>query len=165
MRYNFWINLALAVLWCMLFEAFSPGAFAVGFAVGALVLWFSARLSGAAAAASPTQLTPSKLLALARLAVCFAWEMIVANFQVAWVILRPRLRVQPALIRLPLELKRDSTITALADMITLTPGTLSVDVTPDRRWLIIHCLNVPDIEGTKRGIKERFEAPLKELER
>jgi multisubunit Na+/H+ antiporter MnhE subunit len=73
--------------------------------------------------------------------------------------------VQPALIRVPIELQSDAAITALAGMISLTPGTVTVDVATDRRSLDVHCLNVPDIEATKQSIKVMFEQPLRELER
>jgi multisubunit Na+/H+ antiporter MnhE subunit len=162
---NFWLNFGLAVLWCLLVEEVSIAAFAVGYAVGAVVLVFSRRLTRAGTSSPRRAFQAGKIVAFTKLAVYFIYELIVANLQVSWVIIRPRLRVQPAIIRLPIELEHDLSITALANIISLTPGTLTVDVAADRKSLVIHCLNVDDTEQAKRAIKERIEAPLKELER
>lgn len=159
------LNFLLAILWCLLVETFTLGTFLVGWLFGAGVLWFSRRISGEHTVPLRYWLQARKALALAKLLIFFFSEMVVANVQVAWIILRPRLRVQPALMRLPIELERDLSIATLAGMISLTPGTLTVDVSEDRRTLLIHCLNVDDTEATKQFIKQRFERPLRELER
>ena len=148
----------LAILWCLLVESFTGATFVVGLVVGGLSLFVLRRLMGEARFFR-------KLGVFLRLVLFFLYELVLANLQVAWVILRPRLVVRSAFIRLPIELRTDGAITALANMISLTPGTISVDVAADRRSLLVHCLNVTDIAVTKRTIKERFEAQLKELER
>lgn len=152
------VNVVLAVIWCFLVEEFTAPTFIIGYLISAGVLFVSRRLMGEV-------VFFHKLGVFLKLLAVFARELVVANVQVAWWILRPKLQVQPALIRLPIELKSDAAITALAGMISLTPGTVSVDVAPDRKSLLVHCLNVPDIAMTKRGIKEMFEQPLQELER
>jgi multicomponent Na+:H+ antiporter subunit E len=152
------VNVVLAVIWCFLVEEFTAPTFLVGYLIAAGVLFLSRRLMGEV-------VFFHKLGVFLKLLVVFVRELVVANVQVAWWILRPRLRIQPALIRLPIELKSDAAITALAGMISLTPGTVTVDVAPDRRSLIVHCLNVPDIAAAKRSIKQLFEQPLQELER
>jgi len=152
------INVGLALIWCFLTESFTAATFVIGNVLAAGVLFLSRRLLG-------ETVFFHKLGVFGKLVVVFAREIVVANFQVAWWILRPRLRIKPALIRVPIELETDAAITALAGMISLTPGTVTVDVAPDRRSLVVHCLNVPDIAATKRSIKELFEQPLRELER
>jgi multicomponent Na+:H+ antiporter subunit E len=151
------LSVMLALLWCLLLEQFSARAFVVGYLIGTALLFVLRRMTG-------ETVFFRKLGVCLRLAAVFAWDMLVANVQVAWWILRPRLRVQPALIRLPIRLKSDAAITMLANMISLTPGTLTVDVAADRTSLLVHCLNVPNIEAAKRTIREHFEKPLLELE-
>ncbi|MCG3146862.1 MAG: Na(+)/H(+) antiporter subunit E [Verrucomicrobiae bacterium] len=152
------INFVLALIWCFLTETFTVTTFVIGNLLATGVLFLSRRLLG-----EPVFFR--KLGVFVKLLVVFTREVLVANVQVAWWILRPRLRVQPAMIRLPIALETDAAITALAGMISLTPGTVTVDVAPDRKSLEVHCLNVPDIAATKAGIKEMFEKPLRELER
>jgi multicomponent Na+:H+ antiporter subunit E len=151
-------NTWLAVLWCLLWEQFTLGFFVTGFLLGAATLYVTRDL---------IQFVDVhyKPLVIARLTFVFLYELIVANVQVAWLIVRPRMRLTPAMFRLPIELKSDVLITALANMISLTPGTLTVDVAEDRQTLLIHCLNTNDVEKVKRYIKEKFEKRLLELER
>lgn len=151
-------QVVLAILWCLLVGHFSGATFVVGLAVGGLTMFPLRRMTGA-------EPFFHKLRVLVRLTLFFLYELVLANLQVAWVILRPRLEVRSAFIRLPIELRSDGAITALANMISLTPGTISVDVAADRRSLLVHCLNVDDVAAIKRTIKERFEAQLRELEK
>jgi multicomponent Na+:H+ antiporter subunit E len=152
------LNVLLALVWCFLVEDFRGATFLVGLLISAGMLFVMRRLMGEV-------VFFRKLGIFLKLLAVFLREIVVANVQVAWWILRPRLQVQPALIRVPIELQSDAAITALAGMISLTPGTVTVDVATDRRSLDVHCLNVPDIEATKQSIKVMFEQPLRELER
>ncbi len=102
------------------------------------------------------------LLAL-RLLLLFLWDIVVANLVVAKLVLGPQRTLQPCFIYLQLELENDFAIVLLANMITLTPGTVSVDVSGDRRTLIVHCLSEPEPESAAALIKERYERPLKEI--
>jgi multicomponent Na+:H+ antiporter subunit E len=151
------VNVLLAAVWCFLVEDFTAPTFIVGYLVAAGVMFMSRRLMGEV-------VFFRKLGVFLKLLAVFLRELLVANVQVAWWILRPRLRVRPAMIRLPIELKTDLGISTLAGMISLTPGTVTVDVAPDRKSLDVHCLNVTDIEAVKHTIKTSFEKPLLELE-
>jgi len=145
----------LALLWMVLQQHYTMGDLVIGFAVGAGVLYFARHFLF-----DQVRLRrPGKAL---RLAVSFAAEIVKANLQIAWLVIRPRLRVQPAFVLLPLDLRDDVSITVLANMITLTPGTLSVDVAPDKSALYIHCLFAPDPAAVVRQIKEQFEQPILE---
>lgn len=90
-------------------------------------------------------------------------DIVVANIHVARLILGPAARLRPAFIRIPLELRDESAITVLANAVSLTPGTLSADVSMDRRYLLIHALDVEDTDALIAQIKQRYEAPLKEI--
>ena len=91
------------------------------------------------------------------------YDVIVANFQVARLILGSSKRLRPAFMVIPLDIEQDFTITILANTISLTPGTVSADLDIDRRELVVHALDVDDIAATVAQIKQRYEAPLKEI--
>lgn len=91
------------------------------------------------------------------------WDILIANWIVARLILRPSDRLQPAFMLLPLDVREDFTITLLASTISLTPGTVSADLSVDRRYLLVHALHVDDEVAAIAQIKQRYEAPLKEI--
>ena len=71
--------------------------------------------------------------------------------------------LKPGIFAYPLTVKSDFEIALLANLITLTPGTLSADLTDDRRCLLVHAFNVDDEQALVASIKERYEAPLREI--
>jgi multicomponent K+:H+ antiporter subunit E len=90
-------------------------------------------------------------------------DIIVANLQVSLIILDPRGRMNPSFIVYPLELKQNFPITVLASTITLTPGTVSAHLRLDGKSLLIHALDVDDVDAVIHQIHERYERPLKEI--
>ena len=107
---------------------------------------------------SRPQLLPRALRMLS-LASLFITELVVSAFRVARLVIRPDLNahIRPAIIAFPLSVTRDAEITLLANLITLTPGTLSVDVSEDRRFLYIHAIHVTDRDAFIREIASGFE--------
>lgn len=103
---------------------------------------------------------PVLVLVLARRVL---WDMLLANIEVARRILGPERALTPAFVWLPLELTNIHAITALASIITLTPGTVSAELSEDRRHLLVHCFNLVDADDLLASIKARYEAPLKEI--
>jgi multicomponent Na+:H+ antiporter subunit E len=95
----------------------------------------------------------------------FSWELIKANFDVAYRVIHPSMPIKPGIVRLKTDLKSDTGLTFLANSITLTPGTLTVDVNKDDGVLYIHWINVigSDPETTFREIGSRFEPMLKKI--
>jgi multicomponent K+:H+ antiporter subunit E len=91
------------------------------------------------------------------------WDVVVANLQVARAVLSPLSRLQPGFAIVPIDLEDPAAVAMLAHTITLTPGTVSVDVAPDRRSLVIHALHLPDPEATVREIRERYERRIREI--
>jgi multicomponent K+:H+ antiporter subunit E len=90
-------------------------------------------------------------------------DIVLANLQVARRILGPESAIRPSFIWLPLDITHPHGIVALAAMITMTPGTLSADVSADQRWLLLHAFDVADEAAVIEDIKQRYEAPLMEL--
>ena len=91
------------------------------------------------------------------------WDIAVANVVVARLVLGPADRLRPAFLEVPLSIREPYGITLLATIITTTPGTVSVALTPDARILRIHALDVEDPVRTVDTIKRRYEQPLKEI--
>jgi multicomponent Na+:H+ antiporter subunit E len=108
---------------------------------------------------------PAKLLVAARLLLSFLLALVRANIAVVRVVLSPRLRLAPGILRLPVELESDLAITALANMITLTPGTLTVAVSDDRSCLYVHSLGAEGPEKVSADIDRDMVRHLAGLER
>lgn len=100
-----------------------------------------------------------------RLLVYFLKELVLSALKVAWLAVQPQLRLHPAIIAYPLTLVTDAQITVLANMITLTPGTLSVDVSADRKTLFIHAIDVASRERLVDEIAGGFETRILEVMR
>ncbi len=121
----------------------------------------------------PQPLIERPVLALRYIIRVFA-DIVTANAQVAVLILGPKSRLNPAFIKVPLDLTHELPITILASTVSMTPGTVSAEVYPaleslaegepmPQRWLLIHVLNLTDEAGLIASIKQRYEAPLKEI--
>ncbi len=92
------------------------------------------------------------------------YDIIMANIAVARIVLfMPNRDLKPAWLTVPLELKSPEAITVLAGTITLTPGTVSTDLSEDGRELLVHCLHAPYPDSVLAEIKTRYEARLKEI--
>ena len=90
-------------------------------------------------------------------------EVVVANLRVAAAVIAPAGRLRPAIVAVPLTLDRDAEIALLANLITLTPGTLSLDVSPDRRTLYVHAMTVTGPDELRREIRDGFERRILEV--
>jgi multicomponent Na+:H+ antiporter subunit E len=93
----------------------------------------------------------------------FTREIVKCNLRVAYDVITPRNHMKPAIVAIPLEVTRDAEIALLANMLTLTPGTCSIDVSSDRRTLYVHAMYAPDPDALRRDIKQRYEKRVKEL--
>lgn len=107
---------------------------------------------------------PLKLWQIGKLLLFFAWELVVANVRVARDVLIPGPGYKrPGIVAVPLDVTSPSEITLLACLITLTPGTLSLDVSADRSVLYIHEMFISDPDEVRRNIKEGFERRVLEV--
>lgn len=104
----------------------------------------------------------SRSVRVVSLALVFLHELVHSAVRVGLMVLRPRLEVRPAFIAFPLSVKSDVEITLLANLVTLTPGTLSVDVSVDRKHLLIHAIDVTDREEVIRSIRDGLERKVME---
>lgn len=149
-------NVMLALTWVAGTGYFAPSNFLIGFALGYLVLVFTQRAVG-------SENYVAKVHQLLGLALFFLWELILANLRLAYDVLTPRHHMRPGVIAIPLDAKTDLEITLLANLISLTPGSLSLDVSTDRRVLYVHVMYIDDEEAVRRKIKEGYERRVLEV--
>ncbi|WP_181704350.1 Na+/H+ antiporter subunit E [Chthonobacter albigriseus] len=149
------LSAVLAVAWSAVNGSFSVVNILFGFALGALTLSLvrpDLNLQG-------TKVRPLRLLSLIGL---FLVELIKSGIRVAKILMRRDLDLKPGMVAYPLADLRDFEITLLANLITLTPGTLSVDVSDDRRLLYVHCVDMPDAQAVIDDIRGGFEKKILE---
>jgi multicomponent K+:H+ antiporter subunit E len=95
--------------------------------------------------------------------VVFLWDVFVANLEVVVFVLGPRARLWPRLVEIPLEVSNPVAISALAGIISLTPGTVSIELSVDQRILTVRSLRVLDEQGAAQSMKLRYERRLLEV--
>lgn len=151
-----WLSLTLLLLWLALVNSASPGHVLLGAVLGLVIPALTWRFW-----TEPPD--ARRYLPLLRLGLVFLWDVVVANVRVAALILNPWRDPRPSWILIPLDIEDAYAVATLANMITLTPGTLSAKLTPDRLELLVHVLDTDDPEGEVHNIKRRYELPLKEI--
>jgi multicomponent Na+:H+ antiporter subunit E len=152
----FGLNILLAFVWAASQGAIDLANLAIGFLLAYLVLWLASPALG------ETEYF-RKLPGAIGFLLFFVKELVISNLRVAHDVLTPRHRSRPGVVAVPLDVDSDVEITFLANLITLTPGTLSLDVSEDRRTLYVHGMFVDDPEAFRREIKDGFERRVKEL--
>ncbi|SCZ56216.1 Na+/H+ antiporter subunit E [Thiohalomonas denitrificans] len=150
------MSLTLTLVWLLLVNDFGFGQLLLGALFGLLIPHFTSEYW-------PERPHLQRPLLLARYLLSLAKDIITANLQVARLVLGPREHLRPAFIEYELELTDEFAITVLASTVSLTPGTVSADLSIDRRTLLIHSLDVSDRDALCRQIRTRYEAPLKEI--
>jgi multicomponent K+:H+ antiporter subunit E len=149
-------TLCLLACWLILNETLHPAHWALGAILGVA-------LPLALAALTPRVTTLRRAdLALSLLGV-FLKDIVIANLEVARRILGPESAIRPRFVWVPLGITNPQGVAVFAAMITMTPGTLSVDITPDRRWLLVHAFNIDDEAALIRDVQQRYERPLREI--
>lgn len=155
---GFLSNVLLAVFWALASGRLTLGTFLVGFVAGFVTLYVTRRATGAEAYTTKARQAVLLLLVFLR-------ELIEANLRLAYDVLTPKHHMRPAIVAIPLDARTDFEITLLANLITLTPGTLSLHVSEDRSVLYIHSVYTPDAGELRRSIKDGLEARILELTR
>lgn len=94
------------------------------------------------------------------LILLFLRELVLSALKVAWLVVQPQIKIRPAIVAYPLTVTTDAQITLLANMITLTPGTLSIDVSEDRKTLYVHAIDMETKEAMVGNIAAGFETAI-----
>lgn len=152
----FLLHLLLTLAWLALTGSFSGINFLTGFTLAFIVILFTQRSRTSSGYVI-------RLRRVAAFAAFFLWELVKANLRVAWDVLTPRHHMRPGVIAVPLALQNDLEILVLTTCITLTPGTLSLDVSTDRQTLYIHAMYIDDEEAFRASIKEGYEKRVMEV--
>ncbi|MDQ0299791.1 multicomponent Na+:H+ antiporter subunit E [Salibacterium salarium] len=158
MSFQLLINLLMALIWMFMNDAWTFGSFISGFAIGLVIVYFLR-------AFFPQRFYFLGIIAIVKLLFIFLRELMLSTFEVVGQILRPKLNITPGIFAMDIELKKNWEITALSCLITLTPGTLVIDVSPDNKTLYIHAMDLPDVEKAKKDIKGSFEKAIQEVSR
>lgn len=153
----FLLNLMLAFAWAALTGQFTLPGLAIGFVVGFGALWvvqplFENRGGGYF----------RRVWRWLKLLVLFHYELIVSSVQVAWDVLTPRHRARPGIILVPLKAEGEAEILLVTNLISLTPGTLSLDVTEDCRTLVVHAMFADDPAAIAASIENGMERWVRE---
>ncbi|MCX7868503.1 MAG: Na+/H+ antiporter subunit E [Terrimicrobiaceae bacterium] len=151
------LNLLLALLWAGLFGEFSATTLLSGFLLSYFVLMVVAR--GGAGYASYFGKIP-KVLAFG---LYYLKELVKSNLIVAYDVLTPKHHMRPGVVAIPIRARTDFEITLLANLISMTPGTLSLDISADRKVLFVHAMYVKDPEELRRDITENLERRVLEI--
>lgn len=147
----------LLLVWLMLQNGVSAGGVVLGAALAvAIPLATASYWPG-----HPGGVAPGKL---ARYLLLVLWDIVTANVVVARIVLtRPNRTLRPAFLTVPLALRSPESITLLAGTITMTPGTVSCELSADGRALLVHVLDAPDPDAVRDDIKARYESRLLEV--
>lgn len=148
-------NVIFAVIWVAITGSATLLNLVFGFFIASMALWIVRGEMGG----------PSywkRVNRIIALVLLFLKELARSAFRVAVLVLSPRLVVKPGIFAFPLTVERDFEITLLANLITLTPGTLSVDVSEDCKILYVHALDCSDPDAARRDIAEGFERKILE---
>ncbi|WJR67691.1 Na+/H+ antiporter subunit E [Neorhizobium sp. CSC1952] len=152
---TFLLSLVFAFVWVAITGSATLHNLILGFALSTLSLWIVRGEVG-------TRGYWRRLGRILSLLALFLKELALSAWKVAVLVMRPRMDLKPGIFAFPLTVDRDFEITLLANLITLTPGTLSVDVSEDRKTLFVHAIDCSDIEATKRDIANGFERKIME---
>ena len=146
----------LALIWVLLVNSVAPGPVLLGLLLGWLIPIFTLRFW-------PDPVPVRHPLTLLRFLLVVGYDILVANLAVAWLILRGARHIRPAFVTVPLDLRSELGISLLANTVSLTPGTVSSWLSPDRRILVVQGLDVADPKALVATIKQRYETPIRRV--
>ena len=153
------LSAVLLVAWLWLNNTVHPGHIVLGSLLAVAIPYLTRRFW-------PEPIVVDRPLRVIQYVAIVSYDIILANLQLAALILGPVSRLRPAFVRVPVDLRTDFAVTMLASTVTLTPGTVSVDVegnVADGRRLVVHVLRCVDEQELVQSIKDRYERRLQEI--
>ncbi|WP_392454179.1 Na+/H+ antiporter subunit E [Chryseomicrobium aureum] len=158
MAFQILLNMFIAFVWMFLSNSFSATTFIIGYILGLVMLFMLRRFFS-------TRFYIERVVAVAKLLLLFLKELIVSNIAVLRVILKPKMDIKPAIFELETKLTQDWEITLLSMLITLTPGTVVINISEDRTKLYVHTLDLEDVDNAVNSIRNTFEKAIMEVSR
>lgn len=155
MWYQIGIHAAIVIAWMAMWGSYTFLYMLTGFILGGFILYGLTR-------GTKQPFYMRRAVALIKFVTLFTWQIILSSAFVARIAISPRPKNRPGIVAFPLRLKTDATITALTHMLTLTPGAVPIDISPDRSEIFIHCLDLNDVDAVRES-KELFENLLLEV--
>lgn len=152
------LNFILAFLWIFIKGSYDPISLLRGYLFGMLIIFLFRRYF-------KNRFYLVNIWALIKLAYIFLSELIKANIAIIKIVLKPKLDMRPGIFALETDLQKDWEITLLSSLITLTPGTLVIDVSDDNKILYVHAMDIGEVEEEINGIKNTFEKAIMEVSR
>ena len=150
------LTLALWGIWLLLNNTTAAGHVVLGLILAILIPWMTSGFW-------PEKVRIKAPFTLLKFLVIVLWDIVIANISVAKLILGHNDKLKPGFFYIDLDIQTPIGISLLANTISLTPGTVSCDLTADRTRLLVHALHIEDIPGEIHKIKQRYESPLKEV--
>jgi len=150
------LSIILLLTWLMLNNTIAAGHIVLGSILSMLIPWLTQRFW-------PEQVCLGKWSTIFKFSLVVGYDIVISNIFVAKLILGKNDALKPVFLEIPIDIKHPLGLSLLASTISLTPGTVSVDLSEDRRILIVHALHVDDATEEIDTIKSRYEKPLMEI--
>lgn len=151
----FILNVFLALSWSALVGSFTLPSLLIGYSIGYVALWVARPLFGQTAYFE-------RVWRIVRLALFFVYELIVSSLRVVWDVVTPTHLSRPGIIAMPLDVEGEAEVLLVANLISLTPGSLSLDLSADRKTLYVHAMFVDDPKTLRRELKSGMERRVME---
>ncbi|OBR62331.1 cation:proton antiporter [Paenibacillus oryzae] len=152
------LNLLVAMIWMLLHDKWSMLTFVIGFILGAFIIFSMRRFF-------PTPFYGRKLWSLAKLVGLFSLELFVSSAVVSWQIIRPRLNIEPGIFKMKTRMRTEWELSMLANLMTLTPGSVVMEIAPDEGIMYVHAMDVPSMKKSILRTRDRFEDAIIEVMR
>lgn len=158
MPVQFLINLFIGVLWMFFQDNWSVLTFFSGFLFGLIVLYILRRFL-------PAKFYPVTLLAILKLVLVFIYELFSSSMLVIRQVTKPKINISPGIFTLETDLEGELEVTLLALLLSLTPGSVVVEISPDNKRFFIHAMDIPNSSNAVMKSKDRFETAIKRVTR
>lgn len=158
MAFQILLNVFMASLWMFFESSVTVSTFFIGYVLGLLIIFVMRRFFS-------SRFYLYKVFAVVWLVVLFLKELLLSNIAVLKIVLNPKLTIRPGIFALETKLESDWEITLLANLITLTPGTLVIDLSNDNKTLYIHAIDIEDADEAVESIRLSFEKAIMEVSR
>ncbi|MCM3570133.1 Na+/H+ antiporter subunit E [Neobacillus mesonae] len=158
MAFQILLNIVLAYLWMFIKVSFDPVSFVKGYLFGLVVIFVLRRFFR-------SRFYLFRIWSFIKLTLIFLKELLLSNIAIVKIVLKPKLTMHPGIFALQTNLTKDWQITLLSSLITLTPGTLVIDISEDNRTLFVHAMDIGEVQDEISGIKNTFEKAILEVSR
>ncbi|WP_010277047.1 Na+/H+ antiporter subunit E [Paenibacillus senegalensis] len=158
MAFQIVLNMLIAVVWMFLVNDWTVSGLTVGYLIGLSFIFVLRRFF-------PQKFYLHRVWAAIKLLFLFLRELIMSNVAVIGQILSPKLHMRPGIFALAIDLRSDWEITLLANLLNLTPGTLTLEISPNRRTLYVHAMDINNVDTVVHQIKWKFEKAIMEVTR